>query len=148
MYASEVNNESQATTTSAASSIPYAPPHHSQFPVEDTIQPAIGTPDPQIGVSQAHEADLEMQPEIPYSGGPKEISGAEDKPLGAEDSYFICIQDSQQSELSELSEISYEARLNAFRAALGNIRGDVYREISLISATDNHSKPEPELGGG
>ncbi|KAK0641007.1 beta-lactamase-like protein [Cercophora newfieldiana] len=129
IHVGDVNNESQVTTASASSSLPYSLPNGSQPFVDGTIQSIANIPSQ---VMDQGEADVQMQEEDSFVESPM-----------IEESYLACFEDSQQSELSEMG---YEARLNAFRAAINNSSNGTYREISLLSTTDNHSKPEPELG--
>ena len=51
------------------------------------------------------------------------------------------------SQESPLSASTYEARLHAYRTARGMVTSDEWNVIGLLSTTDHHTIPEPELGG-
>ncbi|KAK4453976.1 protein artemis [Podospora aff. communis PSN243] len=128
------NNESQVTTVSASSSLPRLP-LDSQLSVAGSIHTTIESPNQLMENGEVDETDVRMQDEDSFVSGHGMDSTASSS---IEGSYLACL-DSQQSEMSDLA---YEIRLNAFRTILGNVDG-----ISLISTTDNHSKPELDLGG-
>lgn len=52
----------------------------------------------------------------------------------------------QNSQDSELSQQAIDARLSAFRAALGNATWNVGHEIGLLSTRDHHTELEQDLG--
>ncbi|KAI0104956.1 hypothetical protein GGR51DRAFT_520439 [Nemania sp. FL0031] len=51
-----------------------------------------------------------------------------------------------ESQTSAISEGAYATRQNAFNIAAGNMGNEEWRNISLISTTDNHTSLDEELG--
>ena len=52
----------------------------------------------------------------------------------------------QDSQGSAISQSTCEMRDEAFRSMIGNVRGQEWRHIGLISVSDNHTSLEDELG--
>ncbi|KAK0617304.1 beta-lactamase-like protein [Immersiella caudata] len=134
MCIGNVNNESQVTTASASSSTPHLP-RDSRLSVEEVTQAMVDVPNQPMEAYEFDEVGVQMQGEDSFASDPEMDSAASSFVRG---SYLACLEDSQQSEMSEMA---HEARLHAFRTILCNTDG-----ISLISTTDNHSKPEADLG--
>jgi hypothetical protein len=134
MRLGDANNETQVTTVSASSSFPHLP-LDSQLSIAGSVHAIVDSPNQVMENREVDEADVRMQDEDSFVSG----HGIDSTTSSfIEGSYLACL-DSQQS---DVSDIAYEARLKAFRTILGNADG-----ISLISTTDNHSKPELDLGG-
>lgn len=57
--------------------------------------------------------------------------------------------DSQLSSASTISQTAHGMRAEAFHSMLANVRGNSteWRHITLVSASDNHTSPDGELGG-
>ncbi|KAK1759618.1 beta-lactamase-like protein [Echria macrotheca] len=135
-------NDSQATSMSSASSIPYVPQH----PTNDEV----GTQDDPISV--VDEVDLQIEAELRAASQREDgasfqaqppLAASEDPGSQTAELDSVYMDDSQDS---TLSDFAYHTRLSAFQKTLRDFKNNTGTELGLLSTTDGHSKLELDLG--